>query len=129
MNHPLVSWSAWSLVTVGWTAALILPINGPEFGDTEEMRTLTRLILTKSAHVSVYMVWTIFTGWLRPPLKLRFFLLMFLMAHAVGTEWCQLYFEDLFGRKGLLRDAALDHLGIFLGVVLSLRWWTAEVHS
>src|SRR5439155_12577000 len=115
-------WGAWAVVTVAWTAALVLPITGPAFGNTEEMRNLTRLIIAKTAHVTIYACWTFFTGWLKAPLKVRIFLLMFLMAHAVGTEWRQLYVEH---RHGSLRDAALDQFGILLGVIASFRWWTA----
>src|SRR5258708_6137339 len=106
MSNSFVRWSAWSVVTAAWTAALILPIKGPEFGDTEEIRTWSRLLLAKSAHVSVYAAWVFVTGWLKPPIKVRIFLLMFLMAHAVGTEWCQWLMRDIMGRTGSLRDAA-----------------------
>ena len=121
MISPVVRWTVWSIVTVLWTAALVLPIVGPAFGETEEMRNFTRILLAKTAHISIYALWTILTGWLKAPLRVRIFLLMFLMAHAVGTEWRQTYVE----RSGKLSDAALDQLGIFLGVLISFRWWTA----
>jgi len=117
----LVGWSLWSLFTLAWTAALVLPISAPTFGTTEEMRGLVRLLLAKTAHVTVYACWAAFTGWLRAPLRVRLFLLMFLMAHAVGTEWVQTYVPARFGS---LRDAALDQAGIFIGVLASFRWWT-----
>ena len=117
----LVGWSIWSLFTIAWTLALVLPVSGPTFGTTEEMRGLVRIILAKTAHVTIYAIWTIFTGWLRAPLRFRLILLMFLMAHAVGTEWAQTFVP---ARSGSLRDAALDQLGISIGVLLSYRWWT-----
>jgi VanZ family protein len=126
MNRAIVGWSVWVVVTIAWTVALTSPVVGPAFGDTEEMRNLTRIIFAKSAHVSVYAVWAFYTGWLKPSLRIRLFLLMFLMAHAVGTEWRQMYVER---RTGLLRDAALDQFGIFIGVVAGLRWWAAPDDS
>ena len=62
MNRIFVQWGAWCAATIVWTALLTLPINAPVFGDTEEMRTLTRLILTKGAHLGVYAVWAFVTG-------------------------------------------------------------------
>jgi VanZ family protein len=122
MSKTVVGWSTWAIVTVAWTASLVLPVTGPAFGDTEEMRNLTRLVFAKTAHIMAYAGWAFFTGWLQSPLKIRIFLLMFLMAHAVGTEWVQLYVEHRFGS---LRDAAFDQLGILIGVVAGFRWWTA----
>jgi hypothetical protein len=125
MNRSHVAWSAWCVATLAWTAALTLPINAPVFGATEEMRTLTRLILSKGAHLSIYAAWAFVTGWLQPRVKVRIFLLIFLMAHGVGTEWCQLLTYDILGRHGSLRDAALDQLGILVGVIAGYRYWTA----
>lgn len=125
MIPPVVRWILWAIVTVVWTVALVTEITGPSFGDTEEMRNFTRIFLAKSAHLAIYAGWTVLTGWLKAPLKVRIFLLMFLMFHAVGTEWRQTYIE----RSGKLSDAALDHLGIFLGVLISFRWWTAPDRS
>src|SRR5262249_24212487 len=114
MRRTFVPWAAWGVATIAWTALLTLPINAPVFGDTEEMRTLTRLILTKGAHLGCYAAWAFVTGWLQPPLKVRIFLLIFLMAHAVGTEWCQWLTRETMGRHGSLRDAVLDQLGILV---------------
>lgn len=122
MTAPHARWTAWIVFTVIWTAGLTTPITGPSFGDTEEMRNFTRNVFAKGAHLFVYAAWAYFTGWLRTPLRIRLFLLIFLMFHAVGTEWIQ---ERIPRRSGSLRDAAIDHLGIFLGVCASLKWWTA----
>lgn len=118
---PFARWSLWAVVAIVWTCFLVLPVTGPTFGSNEEMRELVRFLIAKTAHVSVYAFWAALTGWLRPPLRIRFFLLIFLMAHAVGTEWIQLHVPH---RSGSLRDAALDQFGILIGVTLSLRWWT-----
>jgi hypothetical protein len=125
MNRTFVPWGAWWIATFVWTALLTLPINAPMFGDTEEMRNWTRLILSKGAHLSVYAAWAFITGWLQPRLKARIFLLFFLMAHAVGTEWCQWLTRETMGRHGSLRDAALDQVGILVGVIAGYRYWTA----
>lgn len=117
----ILLWSIWIVFTLAWTAGLVLPISSPTFGDTEEIRNLVRFILSKGAHLSLYAAWTVLTGSLRAPFRYRLFLLMFLMFHAVATEWVQTFVPS---RTGLLRDAAIDHLGIFLGVLISFRWWT-----
>lgn len=120
----ILGWVLWATIAVVWTVGLTSRYGGPEgFGDTPEMREYSRFVMAKTTHVGIYTAWTILTGWLRPPFGIRLFLLMFLMSHAVLTEWAQTYVE---GRMGLLRDAALDHLGIFLGVVIAYRWWAAE---
>ena len=87
---------------------------------------LDALILSKGADLSIYAVWAFVTGWLRPRLKARIFLLIFLMAHAVGTEWCQWLTRETMGRHGSLRDAALDQIGIVVGVIAGYRYWTAS---
>jgi VanZ family protein len=50
-------------------------------------------------------------------------LLVFWFLHADATEVGQRFVP---GRTGSLRDVALDHCGLLIGVALSWRWWRAE---
>ena len=43
-----------------------------------------------------------------------------------GTEMLQDYLRPYCHRGGDLYDAALDHVGIALGVLVSWKWWTRE---
>lgn len=123
----VAGWWLWWAITVVWTAALIVPTPTPTFlGPSEETRQLVKLIVSKTAHVVAYAAWTVLSGWLRPSLGRRLLLLLFLLAHGVVTEWIQ---EQLPYRSGLLRDAALDHLGVLLGLAASWRWWTSGPSS
>ena len=116
-----LGWCVWSVYAILWTAALVSPYTGPEhFGAGAVLFNLSlKFLIAKSLHLSAYAVWTILTGWLRPLLPWRFFLLFLLMSHAVGTEIIQQY----VGRNGILEDAALDQLGILIGLAVSWRWW------
>ena len=117
-----LGWRIWCVYTILWTAALVSPFTGPEeFGGDEVLLGFNlRFLLAKSLHLLAYTFWTVLTGWLRSPSPGRFFLLFFLMSHAVGTEIAQQYVE---GRHGVLEDAALDHVGILIGLIVSWRWW------
>lgn len=118
-------WCIWWAFTVLWSAALVVPTPTPAFfGPTDETRQFVKFLVSKTTHVLAYVAWTVFTGWLRPSFGSRLLLLFFLLAHAVATEWIQ---AQLTYRDGTLRDAALDHIGILLGLVVGWRWWTASL--
>lgn len=116
-------WLLWGAANLTWTVLLVTPVRGPAFGDTEEMRITTGFWIAKSAHVAIYALWTIATAWLRAPARVRVFLLLLLMSHGVLTEWRQ---NSIPNRTGLLRDAALDQLGVAIGVIVTLRWWVED---
>ncbi len=118
-------WRLWWLYVAAWTAGLLLPM--PEHGtwDLAEVEITRKFLFAKTLHVTAYAVMAGLTGWLRAPLRLRFFLMFFLMAHATLTEVLQ-YSLEFIGRSGALFDVGLDHVGIGLGMLASWRWWTQE---
>ena len=48
-------------------------------------------------------------------------LLLALSAHACLTEVIQRYVPE---RHGCWEDAALNHVGLYLGVIVAWRWWS-----
>ena len=69
--------------------------------------------------ITAYAVAAILTGWLHAPGSWRWFLLAFWFFHAGATEFGQLFVP---GRSGSLRDVALDHIGLLIGLAISWRW-------
>jgi hypothetical protein len=118
-------WGLWSLYAAAWTVALLVPM--PEHGrwDLATVEINKKFLLAKALHVTAYAVMAGLTGWLRAPLRLRFFLMFFLMAHGTVTEVLQ-YSVDFIGRSGGLFDVGLDHIGIALGTLATWRWWAKE---
>jgi VanZ family protein len=79
-----------------------------------------KYIFMKSAHVSAYALLTILSGWLNVSIRYRWLLLFFIMAHAPVTELLQIP----VGRGGSLDDVGYDHLGVFLGLLMTWKWWS-----
>ncbi len=111
----------WSIYTATWTTALLTP---------QPVRVADAVLgnehagyAAKTLHVSAYAVLTILTGWLNAPLRWRGLLVVFLSAHALGTEFFQAYVPT---RYPSWADVGWDHLGIVLGLILSWAWWTAS---
>ena len=127
MRHWLQKrrWWVWWGMTVAWTILLLAPMSHHELPILSALRIDLKFIIAKSIHVGMYAVITVWAGWLMAPLKYRFLLIFFLMAHACWTEMMQKVLES-FGRGGNLEDVAWDHLGIALGIAVSWRWWTRE---
>jgi len=109
---------------LAWTTALLVPL--PQGGPLTFAAVQPRLFLAKGLHVSAYAFLTVLAAWLRAPVRFRFLLIFFLMAHATLTEVLQRMSHELTGRNGNLWDVALDHTGIALGVLLAWRWWTHD---
>jgi hypothetical protein len=80
-------------------------------------------VAAKTLHVGAYAFLTVMAAWLRVPVRYRFLLIFFLMAHATVTEVLQQVLVEIVGRTGSLWDVALDQLGITLGLLLAWRWW------
>jgi hypothetical protein len=129
-------WLIWLVFVVAWTWALLLPdpgdlaraliLPGTALGDEKESFQQRLLLIIQSEafskilHVAAYMVLTILSGWLAKSGIPRWLLLVFLLAHAVATEWLQGF---TLTRHPSLRDVGLDYLGIALGLVLAWKWW------
>jgi VanZ family protein len=65
------------------------------------------------------MVLAMLTGWLLVTYRVRWICLACLSFHAFATEFLQQFVE----RSGSLRDVGLDHLGLALGLILTIPWW------
>lgn len=118
---PVLRKYIWLLYTVAWTAALLTP-HPVRIADallSEE----DAFYASKILHVSAYAVLAMLSGWVRAPVPWRPWLLGFLSAHALGTEFCQ-RFVPL--RYPSWTDVGWDHLGIVWGLVVSWRWWVRE---
>ena len=117
-------WVVWVAFLLLWSTALLVP--DPVCfllkykPNNVQLTHETTFYMAKSLHVAAYATAAVLTGWLRAPGLWRWALLAFWFLHAVATEVGQLYVP---GRSGSPRDVALDHLGLFIGLVLSWRWW------
>jgi VanZ family protein len=100
-----------------WTALLLAPISTADLGVDEAASW--PFFIPILMHVLGYMLLTIAVGWLQPAPRLRLWLLYGLCAHGIVLELVQPW----FGRDGTLPDAALDLLGIFIGLIVARRFW------
>lgn len=119
-RKPLL-WLAWLLYVLAWSRGLLMeqPIDP---GDNERLR-LGLFLFSKSVHVGAYAVLAVLSGLLDVPRPYRWLLLVFMCAHAVGTEYGQQFFKT---RHPSLYDVGLDHLGILIGVALTWKWWRKQ---
>ena len=61
---------------------------------------------------------------MRRLLRYRWLLMFFLMAHCPVTELLQVALSDYCHRTGSLGDVGFDLVGIFIGILVSWKWWT-----
>jgi hypothetical protein len=116
----LLPWTAWLIFTPLWTASL-LTTRPVEVG--QKVLSVGLLFLcAKCLHVGAYAVWAGLSGWLRLPVRFRWCLLGLLSVHGFATEYLQRFVR---GRHPSLRDVALDHLGIAIGIACTWSWWRA----
>src|SRR5262249_17878124 len=113
----LVRGLGWCVCVVVWTVALLTTYPGgigqaiaPEEPDFPP---------GQPPPVCAYGFLTIFLSWL-PLRRWRWLLLAFLSLHAAGTEFGQLFIP---GRTGKFVDVLIDHIGLFLGLVLTWKRW------
>jgi hypothetical protein len=129
-SPALGRWIVWIAFNLAWTTALLVPdpdgwarswllseADGPV---AREHLDLQLFWFSKVLHVSAYAVLAILSGRLRVSWRYRILLLLFMSTHALGTEWLQNFIHE---RHPSLRDVALDHLGMALGILLSSKWW------
>jgi VanZ family protein len=109
----------WLVFVLSWTTVLVTPqpVHVSKAALPKEMRFPTG----KTLHVVGYATLCALTGWQRfvAP-RWRPLLLLALSAHAGLTEFIQLYVPE---RSGSWDDVTLNHLGLYLGVVVAWRWW------
>jgi VanZ family protein len=116
-------WSLWTLFAIVWTVCLEAPgpLQQPDPSAITEM-TL-RLLIAKSLHVSAYAFFTVLSAWPRLPMRYRWLMMFFLMAHATVTEVVQAVMHEWWGRTGDLWDVAFDQIGILIGFLIAWKWW------
>jgi VanZ family protein len=111
-------WSFWLVCVTVWTVALLttFPVEVSRRVLPSEFQFPTAKVL----HVSAYAFLAAFVAWLPVRGRARWLLVAFLSLHGFATEYLQTFVPE---RSGSLRDVALDHLGILLGLVIGWRWW------
>jgi VanZ family protein len=111
--------AVWLVYLVAWTAALVTPY--PVAASEATLPEDAQFPAAKLLHVAAYAGLCVLTGWQRFASRWRPVLLLGLSAHAALTEVIQLYVP---ARHGCWQDAALNHVGLYLGVILAWRWWS-----
>lgn len=120
----MTRWLIWSIFVVVWTVALEMPVPATDSLPADEITLTRKKVAAKTAHVAAYAVFTVLSAWVPMPMRYRWLMMLFVMAHATGTELLQEALHEYCGRGGSLDDVALDQLGILLGAAASWKWWT-----
>ena len=81
-----------------------------------------RFLAAKTFHLLAYALLAVLGGWLGVSRAGRPLLLLVLSLHACGTEFFQ---QFVALRSGCWQDAALNHMGLYFGLVVSWKWWTS----
>jgi VanZ family protein len=115
---PTARWLIWIVFLTAWTVALLTP--QPVQFARDVLPQENAIYYSKSLHVAAYMVLAVLTGWLQVTYRVRWICLAFLSFHAFATEFLQQFVPS---RSGSLRDVALDHVGLALGLILTIPWW------
>jgi hypothetical protein len=113
-------WMIWGVCVVAWTLALVTP--QPAQIEREILPTEAQYPAAKTLHIAAYAVLTMLSAWV-PMRRGRWWLLVFLSLHGMGTEYAQTFVE---GRFGCWRDVGIDHIGIALGLALTWKRWRGE---
>lgn len=116
----------WILLLVAWTTALVLPVPERIPRTIEEVAPGRKFLVMKSVHLLGYLFLTVFAASLRPCRSWRLLLPTLLLVHGTLTELVQ---QHLAHRSGQLFDAAIDNLGVVLGLALSWKWWTGPTED
>jgi hypothetical protein len=121
-------WLLWSIFVLVWTIGLLYPFPPPDEPPVGSDELPLRYIAAKVLHVLAYAAMAFLSGWLKVPLRWRWLLVFFLMAHASVTEMGQAAMRELHWaqRTGKLTDVGLDHLGVLIGLLLSWKWWVDD---
>ena len=112
-------WAGWWLAVAVWTVALTTtyPAHVKEAVIPHDPGGVP---VAKVLHVAAYAFLAGYGLWLRPAGAWRWLLPIFLLEHAVATEFVQLFVPE---RTGLVSDVVIDHGGIALGVACAWPWW------
>jgi hypothetical protein len=114
----------WLLFTIAWTIALQVPKPFKETGYPPIDEGL--FTFSKTVHVAAYAVFTVLSAWMALPVRYRWLLLVFLIGHAMLTEYVQYLLHDICGRTGQWSDVGLDAIGIGIGAACTWKSWRAR---
>src|SRR3954467_5394310 len=118
---PPVFWRGlWLAAVLLWTVGLVMP--DPHRYTGNALSEEAFFSIGKTIHVLAYAFVTFLASRLSIPGPGRWLPVLFVSLHSFGTEWVQYAFPEL-NRTGSLRDVALDHFGMLLGLASSWKYW------
>ncbi len=117
-NYRGLRWALWLLCVVVWTLMLVTPEPARVLGEVVPKQATYPV--AKTGHISAYAFLTVLSAWVGVRGGKRWLFLVFLSLHGMATEYIQ---TSVPGRSGSWRDVGFDHIGIFLGLALSWKWW------
>jgi VanZ family protein len=112
-------WLLWISILAVWTALLVMPVPPPEELPLGEYIEPQKFLIAKSIHVAGYALLTATSVLLPMSNRARWLVAVLLIVHGAATEAIQ---AQLPYRDGNLRDAALNGLGVVLGVAITWKW-------
>lgn len=125
-----VRWIIWMIFAALWSLALLapdpdravralfMPANASQAVRAQWDSDLH--YLSKTIHVLAYALFAILSVWVCTRLGARIALLLLVSCHGFATEGLQNF---AIGRHPSLRDVALDHIGIALGLAICWPLW------
>jgi VanZ family protein len=111
-------WAAWLAFLVVWTFSLLTPF--PVRVEREVLPQEAGFPTGKLLHVGCYAALAALAMWLPTGRFSRWWLLVVLSLHGVGTEFFQTFVPD---RTGCVTDVGIDHAGLLCGLVVTSPWW------
>ena len=122
----MLRWLIWTTVVIVWTVGLELRVPHPGDTPTGEFIYTNRYAFGKCLHIAVYGALTVLSAWVPIAGRSRWLMMIFLMAHAWGTEMLQEALNPWCHRDGSLGDVGIDYIGIAIGLAASWKWWTRK---
>jgi VanZ family protein len=111
-------WATWWLLAGLWALALLTP--QPVQIEKRVLPEEALFSASKGLHVAAYAFLTALGAWLPPWHGRRWLPIVVMSLHGCLTEFFQLFVP---ARHGCLQDVAIDHVGIALGLLLTLNRW------
>ncbi len=111
-------WVVWCGFAGLWALALLTP--QPVEAGKRLLPAEAMFPAAKSLHVGVYALLTAAAAWLPPYRGLRWLPVALVSLHGCGTEFFQQFVPS---RHGCLEDVGIDHVGLALGLLLTLPRW------